>query len=85
MATRKHPAKFGIFEIITYLCAMDKPKEITKREYFAAMAMAGFSANPELNEIGFKDIAEMSINQADALISELTKTAREKYADPTTI
>ena len=45
---------------------------LTKREYFAALAMQGFcmweAFTPE------KDVAEASVRQADALLEELSKT-----------
>lgn len=52
---------------------------LTKREYFAAMAMQGISANPHIakkaEEMGLKssDFALFSVLQADALIAELNK------------
>jgi hypothetical protein len=46
---------------------------LTKREYFAAMAMQGISANGVFAGKHLKTIAEWSVNQADALIEELNK------------
>ena len=46
---------------------------LTKREYFAAMAMQGISANASLTSTSFEKIAEWSVKQADALIEELNK------------
>ncbi|MFA6060804.1 MAG: hypothetical protein WC756_21585 [Taibaiella sp.] len=43
---------------------------LTKREYFAAMAMGGMSDS----QYTYERIAEMSVSQADALIKELNKT-----------
>jgi hypothetical protein len=46
---------------------------LTKREYFAAMAMQGISANGISNGKLFETIAEWSVKQADALIEALNK------------
>ncbi len=46
---------------------------LTKREYFAAMAMQGISANGISNGKLFETIAEWSVQQADALIEALNK------------
>ena len=46
-------------------------KGLTKHEYFAAMAMQGFNANPELIEIDNTDIAELSVECAEALLDAL--------------
>lgn len=56
---------------------------LTKREYFAAMAMQGLFANPEyvkvlrnISEPGrHQSIAETSVAAADALITSLNKPA----------
>ena len=55
---------------------------LTKREYFAAMAMQGLTTNPEflkttnhITEEGYlKSLCESAVNSADALITELNKT-----------
>lgn len=47
-------------------------KGLTKREYFAAMAMQGFLANTNTN-VSFCIIAKDSVAAADALIEELNK------------
>lgn len=46
---------------------------LTKRELFAAMAMQGNAANPEL--IGWKgpEFAELAVEMADALLAALAK------------
>jgi hypothetical protein len=49
--------------------------ELTKREYFAAMAMQGFCANTKLNQITFEEAARMSLEQADSLIKALEKAS----------
>lgn len=45
---------------------------LTKREYFAAMAMQGIIANPNI-EISYDELAESSVRQAECLIDELNK------------
>jgi hypothetical protein len=46
---------------------------LTKREYFAAMAMQGMCANPDYTRNSPSVIAEWSVKQADALIEALNK------------
>lgn len=47
-----------------------KKPGMTKREYFAAMAMQGILANPNrINKLNYA--AEESVNEADALIRKL--------------
>lgn len=49
---------------------------LTKREYFAAMAMQGIMANPNCEPMTpehFKNIASDAINIADVLLEELAK------------
>lgn len=41
---------------------------LTARDYIAIQAMTGLSANPELNERSWEDIADMAYKQADAMI-----------------
>ena len=50
-----------------------KSKSLTKREYFAAMAMQGLLANPELTE-DYVLIAKDAVQMADALINALNET-----------
>jgi hypothetical protein len=45
---------------------------LTKREYFAAMAMQGIISNPNFNN-NIQDCAKSSSIAADALIKELEK------------
>jgi hypothetical protein len=47
-------------------------KELTKREYFAAMAMQGLLADYESEYI--EDYSKYAVKLADALIEELNKT-----------
>ena len=45
---------------------------LTKREYFAAMAMSGLMANERTGKP--EEFAKYAVNVADALITELNKT-----------
>ena len=44
---------------------------LTKREYFAGLAMQGFCADKSVN--GFENIAKYSVEVADILLKELDK------------
>jgi hypothetical protein len=46
---------------------------LTKREYFAAMAMQGIASDLTFSEFEFSKLAEWSVLQADALIEALNK------------
>ena len=46
---------------------------LTKREYFAAMAMQGIIANKDGLDIKIERIVESAVDTADALIEELNK------------
>lgn len=46
---------------------------LTKREYFAAIAMQGILANPECMGLTDSETAKCAIGNADALIQELSK------------
>jgi hypothetical protein len=46
---------------------------LTKREYFAAMAMQGLLANPDLYLSSETTMQQLSVGYADALINELNK------------
>ena len=46
---------------------------LTKREYFAAMAMKGIITNKDGLDIKIERIAESAVDMADALIEELNK------------
>lgn len=55
----------------------DQPqKGLTKREYFAAMALMGISANPDYStgEYSASDKALIAVSNASALIEQLNKT-----------
>lgn len=46
---------------------------LTKREYFAAMAMQGILANPHQNDLSINLMVEYSVDCADLLIEQLNK------------
>ena len=46
---------------------------LTKREYFAAMAMQGLLASDTNFNFGTSDAARLALDQADALLQELEK------------
>ena len=54
--------------------ALSHPNGLTKREYFAAMAMQGIIANKDGLDIKIERIVESAVDTADALIEELNKT-----------
>jgi len=47
---------------------------LTKREYFAGMAMIGLYSMKDAIYWTDEDIAKMSVKQSDALLAELEKT-----------
>lgn len=49
---------------------------LTKREWFAGMAMQGFAADPEISG-GYQAIASTAVAWADALLAELAKAESE--------
>lgn len=49
-------------------------KGLTKREYFASMAMQGIISNKDGLDIKIERIVESAVDTADALIDELNKT-----------
>lgn len=54
---------------------IDPPNNgLTKREYFAALAMKGIIANKDGLDIKIERIVESAVDTADALIEELNKT-----------
>ena len=44
-------------------------RDLTKRELFAAMAMQGYNANPELGQRTEREKVKWSIEDADALLA----------------
>lgn len=53
---------------------------LTKREYFAAVAVQGLLANPGFNDKTAQQIATWSVEQSDMLLEELTKEPNETNA-----
>ncbi len=51
---------------------------LTKREYFAVMAMQGIIANKDGLDIKIERIVESAVDTADALIEELNKTKQNE-------
>ena len=51
---------------------------LTKREYFAGLAMQGYCANPEMRHTSIEAIGKYSVQQADALLSALNKDAEHE-------
>ncbi|UOF79055.1 hypothetical protein [Caudoviricetes sp.] len=49
------------------------PTPLTKREYFAALALQGLCANTHTDEDDVGMIADMAVHMADALIKKLNK------------
>lgn len=47
---------------------------LTKREYFAGLAMQGILANSGLNNIKEENVAEISVLCADKILEELENT-----------
>jgi hypothetical protein len=53
---------------------IDTPQEgLTKREYFAAMAMQGFFSATHHSDTNVEYFAPIAVQAADALIAELNK------------
>ena len=48
-------------------------KGLTKREYFAGLAMQGMASS----DLTYEDIAHDAVKMADALLAELDKTKNE--------
>jgi hypothetical protein len=46
---------------------------LTKREYFAAASLTGLSANPELSQTIYDEVARMAVTQADSVIKALNE------------
>jgi hypothetical protein len=58
-----------------YPGANDLPSTgLTKREYFASMALQGIISNKDGLDIKIERIVESAVDTADALIDELNKT-----------
>ena len=50
---------------------LDFRSGMTKREYFAAMAMQGIHASDTKNELSTKNIAQWAVHSSDALLAAL--------------
>ncbi len=50
---------------------------MTKREWYAGLAMQGFNANPRWNEETYAKVAGMAFSQADEMIAAASKIASE--------
>jgi hypothetical protein len=61
-----------------YLSPVNPQPNLTKREYFAAMAMQGVCASPHSWDCVPETIAKYAVTQADALIAELEKKPEAK-------
>ena len=48
--------------------------DITLRQLYAGLIMAGMWANPDLTEANVKELAEDAVNSADQLIYSLNET-----------
>jgi hypothetical protein len=44
---------------------------LTKREYFAGLAMQGILSNPQFNNLDLENSVVLAINQADELLKQL--------------
>ncbi|MFP4104853.1 MAG: DNA-directed RNA polymerase subunit alpha C-terminal domain-containing protein [Phycisphaerae bacterium] len=47
---------------------------LTKREWFAGLAMQGYCAAPDMDRAPVEDLASAAVRQADALLAELNDT-----------
>lgn len=55
------------------LTSESAPIGLTKREYFAAVAMQGIMASPQNEYFDIKEVARQAVEISDALIAELNK------------
>jgi hypothetical protein len=54
---------------------VDHPHEgLTKREYFAGVALQGIMSHPHISKLSNKQFAILSVELADALLEQLDKT-----------
>lgn len=75
MSTKAEETAFPVTISIDGNWDKEPPKHLnglTKREYFAGLAMQGLCADPN-PELKPKVVAEMAVRYADALINELNK------------
>jgi hypothetical protein len=52
----------------------ERQEGLTKREYFAGMAMQGMA----MSDLKFEDMAHDAVKMADALLAELEKTKQQE-------
>jgi hypothetical protein len=69
METKKNESAFSIITEDYIINA-----GLTKREFFAVMAMQGIISNKDGLDIKIERIVESAVDTADALIEELNKT-----------
>jgi hypothetical protein len=69
----QHPTLFHNEQEFREYWGMES-NQLTKREQFAMAAMQGFCINNEWNDTSCDTIAEMSVEQADALLAKLNET-----------
>ena len=48
-------------------------KGMTLREFYAGLAMAGMRVHKRVGDLGYVEVADFAVKQADALIAELEK------------
>jgi hypothetical protein len=51
---------------------------LSKREYFAGLAMQGILANPDFSSVNFPLVAKWAVDCTDILLDELAKTDDER-------
>jgi hypothetical protein len=67
METKKNEPAYPNIQVPSF-------KDLTKREYFAAMALQAIISNKDGLDIKIERIVESAVDTADALIEELSKT-----------
>jgi hypothetical protein len=78
--TKANDLAFPVSEETTYLLAGGNKIQagLTKREYFAAMAMQNLLYNFNVDQMGLDDIAGFSVDAADRLIEMLNVPSEEE-------
>ena len=75
METKANEPAFSKPAFYHHDVGIDLPNNgLTKREYFAVMALQGIIANKDGLDIKIERIVESAVDTADALIEELNKT-----------
>jgi hypothetical protein len=59
--------------VFSYSAATRVYPGITARDYIAIQVVTGLSANPELTQRGFNELADMAYKQADEMIKRSEK------------